>query len=232
MSDHPDTLQTFIQINVYRFRYGQFEYLLLKRIDEDDHFWQPITEHVAGDSDIAAGLKRAAVEQAGLYGFKRLDQEMYTYEWFAGNQRGRDVVFSAEVAADTPVEVDSQQYGGFKWLPFQEAVLHFKWDGNKVALRQLNERLMARKVSDPNYWRSPEQGLYVAGQKQPSQAASSEGKAQAIPAPTAANSPADGPLLPPSATVNQPSKRLPDRPHDSHESKGDDEDVNTGEWFL
>jgi hypothetical protein len=196
------------------------------------NFGSPSPSVVEEDSDIAQVLKRAAAEQAGLHGFKRLDKEMYSYEWFAGNQRGRDVVFSAEVAATTAISSDTKLYSSFEWLPFQQALLHFKWDGNKDALRKLNERLKARKVSDPNYWRSPEQGLYASAKgAADGQQATTNAAPQTSPD-NDANPPTNGSIPPPSATVNQVPKRLPDHPQESHESKDDDPDVNTGEWFL
>jgi ADP-ribose pyrophosphatase YjhB (NUDIX family) len=208
-------LQTLIQINLYRFRHGQFEYLLLKRIDkDDDSFWQPITEKVSIDGDVAAAVKKAAFEQAGLHGFKHLDKDMYSYEWFAGEERGRDIVFAAEVAAETEIVTDDTRYSAFEWFDYQEALLHLKWDGNKTALRELHERLQAKRISDPGYWSTHEQGIY-----------GSTPAAQATPS-------NDEILLPPSATAgNNTPKRLPDSPSDSQARK-DRDDENPSEWFL
>lgn len=208
--------QTLIQVNLYRYRYGHFEYLLFRRNDPADPFWQPVTEVVRAGSDIGQTVKRAAFEQAGLQSFKHFDKEMYSYEWFTGRERGRDIVFAAEVAEGAAVNADTKRYSTFAWLPYQEALLRLKWDGNKQALRQLDERLEARRVSDPDYWQSREQGLY-------NQAASSSSQA---PGAAATGSPGSNTGNPYS---DQVPKRLPDQPEAKRANGGE---VNTSEWFL
>lgn len=230
--------QTVVQLTIYRDAYGHYEYLLLKRIDQDDAFWQVVTEPVPNHDTIAQTLKQAVLEQTGIRGFKHLNKETYSYEWYAGKQRGRDIVFAAEVSPQTVVELDKHRYSQYAWLPAEEAIQKLKWSGNKQALRQLEKQLHAQRLDAPA---SITQGFYgngssrVAGPIAPSSS-------------QAAQTPRPGPLSPAVAgttvqsftdshspfTGNVP-KRLPDRPEDGVDELKpypDEDDDRAGEWFL
>jgi hypothetical protein len=50
-------VQTVVQINVFRYKNGQPNFLMLKRIDKDnDHFWQPISQPIDDDQPMAEAL--------------------------------------------------------------------------------------------------------------------------------------------------------------------------------
>jgi hypothetical protein len=215
MSESSNSAPTHVQINIYRLHYGHFEYLLLKRIDDQtEEFWQPVTEPVIHDN-IAETVKWAASKQTGINHFKRLSEETYSYGWYANGQQGRDLVFAAEVDDEVEPEVDTGRYHSFSWFRFNEAMQHLKWSGAKDALRNLNQYLEAKKISDPDYWSAPTTGLYATKSK------AGKNKLTHTEAPV-------GPYGP-----NVP-KRLPDRPEDSHENliHEEQQEVNTGEWFL
>lgn len=212
MTETPNSLPTHIQINIYRVNYGHFEYLLLERIDDEDEFWQPVTEPVI-HGNVAETVKWAASKQTGLNHFKRISEKTYSYSWYAGGHQGRDIVFAAEVGMDIMPEIDTNHYRKFEWFRYDAAMHHLKWSGSKDALHKLNQYLEAKKISDPTFWQTPTTGLYGH-------------TAKANPNP--ARDKHAGPYGP-----NVP-KRLPDRPEDSHESSYDQDEaeVNTGEWFL
>jgi hypothetical protein len=136
-----EPLQTVVQLNVYRYVGGQFEYLLLKRIDTDSKFWQVVTEPVHSSATIGDTLRQAASEQIGLKGFKSLSDVTYSYEWYTHGDRGRDIVFAAEVSPEAVITLDQHRFNDYAWLPISEAVQHLKWDGNRTALKQLDDRL-------------------------------------------------------------------------------------------
>jgi len=135
-------LQTVVQLNIYRQKGGRFEYLLLKRIDTDSKFWQVITEPVHHASTLGDTLRHAASEQVGLRGFKHLSHETYSYEWYTHGERGRDIVFAAEISPEATITLDQHRYNAFEWLPIDEAARRLKWDGNRAALKKLDDHLV------------------------------------------------------------------------------------------
>lgn len=143
MNIHEDSskLPNIAQCNVYRYVDGSYEFLLLKRADERRAFWQPMTEPCASSEDIGSALKRGLREQLGIEHVKHLSEETYSYEWYTGGERGRDLVFAVEIHSRTPVTLAGTQYNDYAWMPFAEAVEEVKWSGNKEALRRLNKRL-------------------------------------------------------------------------------------------
>jgi hypothetical protein len=141
--------QTWVQINMYRNNGGRFEYLLLKRIDHDDKFWQVVTEQVPTHGTIPETLRQAALNQVGVRGFKHLSKEMYSYEWYTRGDHGRDIVFAVELDPKTPIKLDSHLYSEYVWLDYKEALLRLKWDGNKQALRRLADHLHKEQLATP-----------------------------------------------------------------------------------
>lgn len=214
MTATEETPPTHIQINFYRRIYDRFEYLILKRIDQQKDFWQGVTQAVSNLDDIGNIVKQAAAEQVGVRSFVRLSEEMYTYEWYTHGQRGRDIVFAAELAPQTAIIIDKTRYSDYQWLPLEPALQHLKWLGAKDALRDLHAFLEKKRLSNPEYWptQNEDGSLFSTDHKfSVGQAALSRGR----------NPYHDG-----------GDKRLPDRPEDSHESRGEDKEVNIGEWFL
>lgn len=205
-------LQTHIQINFYRMNYGNFEYLILKRIDREKDFWQAVTEQVKEGGDIAETVKQAAAGQVGIRNFKRLSEEMYSYEWYTHGQRGRDIVFAAEVTPETAIDLDTTRYSDFQWLPYEQAIQHIKWSGAKDALQELHDFLEAKKLSNPEYWPARETGLFSRDEKMNVGQTAVEHSSN----PYGSNVP----------------KRLPDQPIQNPKNKDDEPEVNTGEWFL
>ncbi len=138
--------QTVIQINVYRYKNDKLQFLMFKRIDDDnDHFWQPLSLAVQEGEPLDESLKRAAEEQAGITELHYLSHELYSYGWFANGQKGRDIVFAAEVAPKTLVFPDLKHFERFAWMPYKEALLKLTWDGNKQSLRQLMDHIEERE---------------------------------------------------------------------------------------
>jgi len=141
-----DGLQTIVQINIYRYRDGAFQFLLFKRAGEtdDSRFWQPMSEPLAKGETIAEGLQRIAEEHAGIRNLNHMSHSVYSYDWYSGDESGRDIVFAAQVEPGTPILPDILRYSTFEWLPFGEALARLKWSGTKEALRQLQANLDKR----------------------------------------------------------------------------------------
>lgn len=152
-------MKTLVQVNMYRWRDGQLEFLLLKRTDAADN-WQPVTGSVALGENIGDTLKRAIIEETGIHKVKDLTEQLYAYEWYADDQRekGNDLVFGAEVRPDTEVTLNSKKHDAYEWLPYDEALRRLKWDGTKESLRRLYARLQtqpAEAVANDDYSEDP-----------------------------------------------------------------------------
>lgn len=203
------TMQTVVQVNIYRETRSRFEYLLLKRFGNGVPFWQVVTEPVLDGSTIADTLRQATSEQVGLRGFKHLSSEMYSYEWFAHGEQGRDIVFAAEVSPDATITIDRHMYSEYVWAPIEEASRLIKWDGNRTALQKLNRHLIEYRAAHPL---SPQEQLMHRG---------NEAESSTIPGgnPYGSNIP----------------KRLPDRPVTSEgftQNQSPPPPVNPAELFL
>lgn len=148
-------MKTLVQVNIYRWRDGKLEFLLLKRTKDDDGFWQPVTGHMEVGETIADTLKREVVKETGIHKFKDLTEQLYSYEWYSDDQdeargeKGRDIVFGAEVRPETEVKLNPKEHDAYEWLSYQDALLRLKWDGNKESLRRLYDRLQAKAAQGP-----------------------------------------------------------------------------------
>jgi hypothetical protein len=216
-------LQTIVQLNVYRWQNGQFEYLLLRRIDADSKFWQVITEPVSSSSTLGDTLRQAAHEQAGLRGVKHLSDETYSYEWYTHGERGRDIVFAVEVSTETNITLDQHRFAEFAWMSLSDAIHHLKWDGNRTALKKLEARLQKeRETAIISFPSSP-------SQRQPYTPGTNNGNS---PTPdTPSTSPPANPTLAQATGPYSPNvpRRLPDVPDTVAATP---KEVNPGEFFL
>ena len=149
------TDRTPFQILVLPFRgttSGTFEYAILKRSDHD--YWQGIAGGGEGEESPLEAAKRESLEEANIpvqSTFLKLDSfatvpachfpagsswppETYVIPeyTFGVDTRGAELRFS-------------QEHSELKWYPYEEASRLLKWDSNKNALWELNERLNHHK---------------------------------------------------------------------------------------
>lgn len=234
----PTEAQLGVQLNVYRqAANGQYEYLLLNRTDQGQAIWQFITQRVTQSDTLIDSLRQAAIEQAGLHGFKQLSQQTYSYEWYAGNQRGRNIVFAAEVSSGTAITISDPRFSTYAWLPYADAVQRVEWNGSKQALEQLDRQLQATYVQGPAdsaaslVTHSPN-GRTVTPPAAPEAGQQPDGNNMAAsPAPATSN---DGRSAHNPYGDNVP-KRLPDVPEDGLDELKpypEEDDERTGGWLL
>lgn len=234
----PTEAQLGVQLNVYRQAAdGRYEYLLLNRTDQGQAIWQFITQRVTQSDTLIDSLRQAAIEQAGLHGFKQLSQQTYSYEWYAGNQRGRNIVFAAEVSPGAAITISDPRFSTYAWLPYADAVQRVEWNGSKQALEQLDRQLQATYMQGPAdnaaslVTHSPN-GRTVAPPAVPEAGQQPDGSTMAAsPAPAASN---DGRSAHNPYGDNVP-KRLPDVPEDGLDELKpypEEDDERTGGWLL
>jgi len=141
-------MRTAFQILVIPFRYKKAgpEYAILKR--SDANYWQFVA---GGGEDSEAPLKaaqRESQEETGVTGeIMKLDS-MATIPkscFAAAESWGQDVYVIPEhcfaLDVDDSVITLSGEHTELRWVSYEEAYSLLKWDSNRNALWELNERL-------------------------------------------------------------------------------------------
>jgi len=141
-------MNTIVQVNIYRKGPdGNYEFLMLKRKEAsaDGGFWQPVTGKAMTSAAVAETLRNEIINETGIKHFKHLSDELYTYEWYSNGEKGRDIVFAAEVEPTTTITLNPKKHETFEWLPYEEATQRLKWEGNRESLRRLHKHLESER---------------------------------------------------------------------------------------
>ena len=129
----------------------EFEYALLKRSDAG--FWSGVTGGGEDDETVLEAARRETFEETGISSdsiFLQLDTvEPVPVTYFGCSYLwGEDVYVIPQycfgVLADDRALVLSPEHTEYRWLRYEEADRLLKWDGNRTALWELNQRLMGR----------------------------------------------------------------------------------------
>ncbi len=141
-----------IQILVLPFRKiqnGDFEFAVFKRADE--YFWQGIAGGAEDDETPYQAAVRESFEEARIpEGSKYIPLEFkanvpvnafaHRKYWSKDLYVVPEHYFAVECNS---IELQiSHEHTEFKWAAYNEAVEMLKWDSNKTALWELNERLL------------------------------------------------------------------------------------------
>lgn len=124
------------------------EYAILKR--SDDGYWQGIAGGGEDDEMPLETARREASEEGGIASdnkFVRLDSmATIPVEDISGMIWGEDILVVPEYCFAVKVEMDnlklSTEHTEYRWLKYDEARALLHWDSNKIALLELNHRLM------------------------------------------------------------------------------------------
>ena len=135
----------------YRFdRHGEIEYAIFSRSDSELDVWQGIAGGGEDDETPLEVAKRETWEEIGLPTkslFTALDTvSSIPVACFGDSHLWGDEVFvireySFGVDASECKITLSCEHIEYKWLAYNNAVELLKWDGNKTALWELNQRL-------------------------------------------------------------------------------------------
>ena len=142
------------QVLIYPYRKtadGRFEYALLKRAIEG--FWQGISGGgEAGETPLEAA-RRETFEESGIppsSDYLKLDtiepvpvtEFKDSYLW--GEQVYVIPQYCFGVSAQNLEIVISPEHAQYQWVPYEEALKLTKFDGDKTALWELNQRLKGK----------------------------------------------------------------------------------------
>ena len=140
-----------LQVIVIPFREregGGFEFAVFHRADAS--MWQFIAGGAEDGETAEQAARREAAEEAGIAEgarFLRLDSRASvprtavgaTEHWPKDLLLVPEYSFAVEVG-DQELEL-CHEHDGIRWLSFEEATLLLTWESNRVALRELNQRL-------------------------------------------------------------------------------------------
>jgi dATP pyrophosphohydrolase len=142
------------QVLVYPYRRvgdGEFEYALLKRADAG--WWQAIAGGGEDDETPLEAARRETWEETGIAShalFLELDtvEPVRVTEFRDSHLWGEDVYVIPQYCFGVLAQDDritlSQEHIAYKWLPYEEAYHQLKYDGDRTALWELNQRLRGR----------------------------------------------------------------------------------------
>ena len=139
------------QILVYPYREisgNEYVFALLKR--SDSGWWQAIAGGGEDDETSLEAARREAKEEAGIGNdsyFLPLDTIIWVRatEFNDSNLWGEDVYVIPQYCYGVEVRDEriilSQEHSEYRWLRYDDAEALTKYDGNKTALWELNQRL-------------------------------------------------------------------------------------------
>ena len=134
-----------IQVLVYPVRKtnGEWEYLMLKRVDNRGNFWQGVTGAPENDETLSEGAIRELYEETG-YSPLNLIKTDISYiipmedRWIdiypEGTKEIPEYLFIAKIDDPRPPKIDPIEHNDWKWCPYEEAMNLLKWEDNKRAL--------------------------------------------------------------------------------------------------
>jgi len=137
------------------FRDGKtFKYCIFKR--RDLGFWQGIAGGGEEGETPLESAKRESLEEAGIpkeSTFIKLNScssipvtAIRGFIWGEKTLAIPEYTFGVELAS--PRIILSDEHFSYNWFPYYVAEKRLKWDSNKIALKELNDRLIEKTIGD------------------------------------------------------------------------------------
>ncbi|HEY4403124.1 MAG TPA: NUDIX pyrophosphatase [Xanthobacteraceae bacterium] len=143
-----------LQILVLPFRYaadGCIEYAILRRHDHADACWQGVAGGAELGESAMEAARREMAEEAGISVNARLLPldaigSVPACEFRERDLWGPDLYVVTEHAFGVCIEdgqaiTISNEHTEYRWVSYEEAAKLLRWDSNRTALWELNERL-------------------------------------------------------------------------------------------
>lgn len=128
------------------------EFLALHRTPERGGFWQPLTGGVEDfDASDEAAILREAGEELGLRADQILRIFKVDHEFSFPDDRGivlTERCFGVEVPHTADIQL-SDEHDEAQWGPEDRISALFKWDDNKIAMRQVATAVQAEISHQP-----------------------------------------------------------------------------------
>lgn len=137
----------------YKYEKENIYFLIFKRADLK--VWQGIAGGVEENETVLMAAKREAFEEAGIpinKKYIRLESKStipvnFIYgNFYWGNDVYNAVEYCYGVCVNDTNIVISEEHLEYKWATYEEAFNMFKWDSNRNALWELNEKLKVKEV--------------------------------------------------------------------------------------
>lgn len=143
-----------LQILVLPYRYRAdraVEYAIFRRSDHAEACWQGIAGGAEQGESAEQAARREAKEEAGIPfkapllpldavasvpAFHFQDRDLWGPDVYVVPERA----FGMYLDGDLPILL-SREYAEYRWVAYEEAARLLKWDSNRTALWELNERL-------------------------------------------------------------------------------------------
>ena len=142
-----------IQVSIYPVRYkdDNWEFLLLKRVEERGGFWQGVTGAPERKEKILEAAKRELMEETGFVA-EIIFKVDYSYLIDVNDVKGSvyapdveeipEYVFMARVHEDSIPVLDPVEHTEWKWCTYDEAFDLLAWKENKKALEVVQSMLV------------------------------------------------------------------------------------------
>ncbi|MBY9004923.1 MAG: NUDIX pyrophosphatase [Candidatus Lokiarchaeota archaeon] len=142
-----------IQVLVYPVRKNNedWEYLMLKRVNNRGGFWQGVTGAPEGDETLIEGAKRELYEETGFNSVKLIKTDISYIipmedRWIEiypkDTRQIPEYLFFAIVYQPGPPKIDHIEHNDWKWCPYEVAMNLLSWEDNKRALEYVHKLLM------------------------------------------------------------------------------------------
>lgn len=118
----------------------KIQYLLLKRTQDRQGFWQPVTGGLEEGETKVEALKREVREETGIRNIIQVIENDHYFE-YSDPYPISEYVFGAKVSPNVKVVIDKREHSEFRWCSLKEALDLLKWEENKEALIRLNQML-------------------------------------------------------------------------------------------
>jgi dATP pyrophosphohydrolase len=152
-----------IQVLVYPVRKtnGDWEYLMLKRVENRGGFWQGVTGAPENGESLYEGAKRELFEETG-YRPLNLTKTEINYiipmedRWFdiypEGTKEIPEYLFIAIIQQPDSPKIDPIEHNDWKWCSYEEAMNLLSLEDNKRALEYVKKNLRDDLSNEKKYF--------------------------------------------------------------------------------
>lgn len=132
---------TYIEIHIIKIENGKIKFLLLKRSQNDSYpgIWQMVTGKIKRNEKAYQAAIRELKEETSISPSSLYVVPIVNSLYLAEKDEVILVpVFVCEVDSEAHVKI-SHEHSEFRWVSFNQALKMLKWDGQKKAIKIIND---------------------------------------------------------------------------------------------